>query len=78
MDYKKSKFQESLKQDKIVGLSYQKKVDDKDELDVGVRGANRVSGLAQQLKSNLENNWGTGKPVSVTQEKPIVSIEYWD
>ena len=39
-----------------------------------VRGENRVSGLAQQLKSNLENNWSTGKPVSVTQEKPVVSL----
>ncbi|XP_072045841.1 uncharacterized protein [Amphiura filiformis] len=74
MEHKKNKLLENIglkeRQEKetVVGLSY-KKNEEADVLDVGVRGANRVSGLAEQLQQNLQSSWGMSKPATNVTEK---------
>ena len=82
MDQKKNKLLDNIgglkerQQDKeIVGLSYKKIGDEGEELEVGVRGANRVSGLAQQLTQQLETSWGMTKPAKDSTDSKPVSIE---
>ncbi len=81
LSYKKNedfayKKKDDMSYKKYDDLSY-KKNEDKDELDVGVRGANRVSGLAEQLTQQLQVSWGMAPPATRNVlDKPVSILDY--